>query len=103
MLRASEFERIAAHAGLIDRSDRVRLDITGPDRAKFLHSLTTNEVKRLPSGRGCEAFITSLQGKTLAYVIVLATDDRLLVRADPDGLEQALPHLRKYGVFDDVS
>jgi tRNA-modifying protein YgfZ len=89
--------------GLIDRSDRVRVEVSGPDRAKFLHNLTTNEVNRLPVGRGCEAFVTSLQGKTIGYVILLATDDRIVVRADPGGLELALPHFRKYGVFDDVT
>src|SRR5436309_10778558 len=103
MLRASEFERMAAHAGLIDRSDRVRLDISGPDRAKFLHNLMTNEVKRLAAGRGCEAFVTSPQGKTMAYVILHAAEDRILVRCDPGGMERALPHFRKYGVFDDVA
>ena len=90
-------------AGLIDRSDRVRVEVTGPDRAKFLHNLTTNEVKRLAAGRGCEAFVTSLQGKTIGYVILLAAEDRILVRSDPGGMELALPHLRKYGVFDDVA
>ena len=103
MLQASEFERMAVHVGLVDRSDRVRLEITGPDRAKFLHNLTTNEVKRLAVGRGCEAFVTSPQGKTIGYVIILAAEDRIIVRADPGGMELALPHFRKYGVFDDVA
>jgi folate-binding protein YgfZ len=89
--------------GLIDRSDRARVEVTGPDRAKFLHNLTTNEVKRLAAGRGCEAFVTSPQGKTIGYVILLAAEDRILVRSDPGGLELALAHLRKYGVFDDVT
>ena len=89
--------------GFLDRSDRVRLAVTGPDRAKFLHNLTTNDVKRLAIGRGCEAFITSPQGKTLGYVSLLACDDRILVRTDPGGLSQALAHLQKYGVFDDVA
>jgi folate-binding protein YgfZ len=103
MLTARDFEAIAAHLGFIDRSNRTRLDVTGPDRAKFLHNLTTNDVKRLATGRGCEAFVTSPQGKTLGYVIVLASDDGILVRTDPGGLELVLPHLRKYGVFDDVT
>ncbi|MEJ7639441.1 MAG: glycine cleavage T C-terminal barrel domain-containing protein [Singulisphaera sp.] len=89
--------------GLLDRSDCVRLDVAGPDRAKFLHNLTTNDVKRLASGRGCEAFVTSPQGKTLGYVSLLAGDDLILVRTNPGGLELALPHLQKYGVFDDVA
>ncbi|MGP0064935.1 MAG: YgfZ/GcvT domain-containing protein [Isosphaeraceae bacterium] len=89
--------------GLVDRSDRVRIELKGPDRAKFLHNLTTNEVKRLPAGKGCEAFVTSTQGKTIGYVIIHAVDDRILVRTDPAGMELALPHFRKYGIFDDVT
>jgi tRNA-modifying protein YgfZ len=89
--------------GLADRSDRIRIEISGPDRAKFLHNLTTNEVKRLAVGRGCEAFVTSTQGKTIGYVTILAAEDRLLVRTDPGGMELALPHFRKYGIFDDVA
>ncbi len=89
--------------GFIDRSDRVRLEIHGSDRVKFLHNLTTNDVKRLPIGTGCEAFVTSPQGKTLGYVTLLACEDRILLRSDPGALEQFLPHLQKYGVFDDVT
>jgi folate-binding protein YgfZ len=103
MSDTNAFPPIEVNLGLADRSDRVRIDVSGPDRAKFLHNLTTNEVKRLAVGKGCEAFVTSLQGKTVAYVIILAAEDRILLRADPAGVSIALPHLRKYGVFDDVS
>src|SRR5438552_1002586 len=89
--------------GLADRSERVRIEVSGPDRAKFLHNLTTNDVKRLAAGCGCEAFVTSPQGKTMAYVIILAAEDRIWVRSDPGGMELALPHLHKYGVLDDVT
>ncbi len=98
-----ELEAITASAGLADRSLRARLEVSGPDRAKFLHNLTTNEVKRLPAGRGCEAFVTSPQGKTIGYVVLHAGETSIWVRTDPGGLELVLPHLRKYGVFDDVT
>ena len=103
MMTTCEFEAITTHAGLVDRSDRIRLEISGPDRAKFLHNLTTNDIKRLAVGRGCEAFVTSPQGKTIGYLIVLAADGKLIARADPGGDVLALPHFRKYGVFDDVA
>ncbi len=103
MSDAQVFHSIAGRAGLFDRSDRCRLAISGPDRAKFLHNLVTNEVKRLPVGRGCEAFVTSPQGKTIAFVIVLATEDSILLGTDPGGTDALLPHLAKYGVFDDVA
>ncbi len=103
MITASDFEAITTHAGLVDRSDRVRLEISGPDRAKFLHNLTTNDIKRLAIGRGCEAFVTSPQGKTIGYLILLTADNTIIARADPGGDALALPHFRKYGVFDAVS
>ena len=103
MLTSTDFQKMATHAGLFDRSDRCRLEIRGPDRAKFLHNLTTNEIKRLPAGKGCESFVTNLRGKTVGYVIVLAETDRLLVRADRGSLRAMLPHFEKYGVFDEVT
>ena len=100
---ASTFHQIAEHAGLFDRSLGARLAISGPDRAKFLHNLLTNEVKRLPVGKGCEAFVTSTQGKTLAFVTVLAGADDILLRTDAARTAGLIPHLTKYGVFDDVA
>jgi folate-binding protein YgfZ len=99
---AGDFQAVGAHVGVVDRTSRVRIEVTGPDRAKLLHDLTTNEVKHLPAGRGCEAFVTSTQGRTLAYTILLAADDRILVRSDPGGADLALPHFKKYGVFADA-
>src|SRR5262249_48351368 len=103
MLSSSDFERIRTHAGLADRSDRARLEVAGPDRARFLHNLTTNEVKHLPAGRGCEAFITSPQGKIIGYVALHVADDRILLGMDPGSAAPVLAHLQKYGVFDDVA
>ena len=85
-----------------DRSDRVRVWVTGPDRARFLNNLCTNDIKRLKPGQGCEAFVTSPQGKTLAWITVAEEGEHLLIRADPGGLDSALPHFAKYSVFDDV-
>jgi folate-binding protein YgfZ len=86
----------------IDRSGRMRLSVSGPDRAKFLHNLTTNEVKKLPVLQGREAFVTSPQGKTLGLVTIHALETRLIVRADAAAADLIIPHLRKYGLFDDV-
>lgn len=90
-------------AVIADRSANARLAIEGPDRAKFLHNLTTNEVKRLAEGRACEAFVTSPQGKTLAFVTLIIEPTRILLRTDPAALEGLKPHLQKYGLFDDVT
>jgi folate-binding protein YgfZ len=103
MPNLSGYRAVTDAVAWCDRSLRVRLEVAGPDGAKFLQNLTTNEVKRLPAGRGCEAFVTSLQGKTLAHVKLLVCADSILVCTDPGGLVLALPHFQKYGVFDDVA
>lgn len=87
---------------LVDRSDRLRLRMTGPDRAKCLHNLTTNDVKRLAEGHGCEAFVTTPQGKTLALITVINRPHDLLLGADHAARDGLLAHLAKYAVFDDV-
>jgi tRNA-modifying protein YgfZ len=102
MLNITGYRAAREGAAWSDRSGRVRLEVAGPDRAKFLHNLTTNDVKRLPVNRGCEAFVTSPQGKALAYVKILACADSILVCTDPGGLVLALPHFQKYGLFDDI-
>lgn len=102
MLTSTAYRAIDEGVACADRSDRVRLDVGGPDRARFLHNLTTNEVKRLETGRGCECFVTSLQGRTIGYATLLACPESILLRTDPGGLVLALPHFQKYGVFDDI-
>src|SRR5258708_9148027 len=97
------YQALKTRPGFLDRSDRVRIAIRGADRAKFLHNLATNDVKRLAVGSGHEAFVTSPQGKTLGYVTLIAADDRIVLLTDAGGLSAVLPHFQKYGVFDDVA
>ena len=54
MLNLTSYHASQDGVAWADRSERMRLEVGGRDRAKFLHNLTTNEVKRLPPGRGCE-------------------------------------------------
>lgn len=99
---ASEYRAACTSAGVVDRSHRARLSVAGPDRAKFLHNLTTNEVKRLAVSHGCEAFVTSLQGKTLGLATIHVLEDRLILRTDAAAVDLVAPHLEKYSLFDDV-
>lgn len=87
---------------LADRSMRSRFRVEGKDRATFLHNLTTNEVKARAVGSGCEAFVTSPQGKTLGYILLHILDDSILVRSDPGGMRLVIPHFEKYALFDEV-
>src|SRR5580693_4687039 len=60
-------------AGLVDRSNRGVLRITGPDRLGWLHSLTTQHLERLGPGGAAEALILSPQGHIEHHLTL--TDD----------------------------
>ncbi|WP_169980610.1 CAF17-like 4Fe-4S cluster assembly/insertion protein YgfZ [Tautonia rosea] len=87
---------------MADWPGRARVRVVGPDRAKFLHNLTTNDINRKTSGSGCEAFVTSPQGKTLGFITLVILDEEILLRTEAEGLPPILPHLRKYGVLEEV-
>lgn len=85
------------------RAGRLRLRFSGPDRAKTLHNLTTADIKRLQPGHAGEAFVTSPQGKTLAFATIVNLDDSLLLLADEAAGPLLIPHLQKYGGLDDTT
>jgi tRNA-modifying protein YgfZ len=65
--------------GLVDRSSRGVVRITGPDRLSWLHSLTTQHVERLTPGQTAEALVLSPQGH-IEHQLTL-TDDGTAVWA----------------------
>ena len=53
--RCASSGRLAEHAGLVDRSNRDIIAITGPERIGWLHNLTTQHLLALQPGRGHRA------------------------------------------------
>ncbi len=60
--------------GLVDRSNRGVIRITGPDRLSWLHSLSTQALEKLEPGGTAEALILSPNGHVEHHLIL--TDDR---------------------------
>ena len=87
---------------LFDVSDRTQIRITGSDRARFLHNFTSNDIKQLKPGHGCETFITNIKGKVVAHVFVFCTDEALWLDGSPGQEPVLLSHLGKYILIDDV-
>jgi tRNA-modifying protein YgfZ len=88
--------------GLAELAGRTILVMTGSDRAAFLHAFCTNDVKRLTAGSGCEAFITSPQGKTLGHVLIFCEHDRLILDTSPGQATSLIAHFEKYIITEDV-
>ena len=69
---AVEYAGLTTAAGLIDYSILSHIEVAGEDRLAFLHSLLSNDIKRLAPGQGCQAALLSPNAKLIATLIVLA-------------------------------
>src|SRR5689334_23206729 len=71
----AEYDAALKSAGLYDARDRVAIDVTGKDRATWLHNLVTNAVKTLQPGEGRYAFATNMKGRILFDLNILVRED----------------------------
>jgi len=92
---AVEYSAVRQNVGLIDRSDADVLEVTGRDRATFLHAMVSNDIKGLTAGRGAGAALLDVHGKVQALMTAWALEDRILLVL-PAGLavkaSEALDH-----------
>jgi folate-binding protein YgfZ len=87
---------VRSGVGIFDRSDHGVLEVTGKDRAKFLHAMLSNDVASLAPGEGCAATLLDVHGKVQVLLRVLVLDDRILVVTPPDHAEPTSDALDKY-------
>jgi aminomethyltransferase len=99
----SGYDALRTAAAWLDLSARGRIYVTGEDRARLLHALTTNHVEQLTPGMGCYAFFLNAQGHILADVNLLCLEDRFLLDTEPETRDLVLRHLDKYIIADDVT
>jgi len=78
-----EQRAIEESAGMVDRSNRGVLRITGPDRLSWLHSLTTQQLEGLPAGAGAEALILSPTGHVEHHLTLTDDGTAVWVHAEP--------------------
>jgi tRNA-modifying protein YgfZ len=88
--------------GLLDRSERGRLALTGGDRRTFLNGQVTNDVEALEPGQGCYAAFLTPKGKMLGDLRILATEDELLLDTERVALQALFGTLRRTSIGHDV-
>lgn len=97
MIVPAEQERLAREgAGLFELTDWSILELTGPDRAAYLHSFCTQDIQNLPAGEVREAFVTNVKGRILGHILAVNTGERLLLIAVPQAGPAMLRHLSLY-------
>ena len=86
----------------LELSARGRIVARGRDRARLLHNITSNEVKKMTPGSSCYAFLLSPQGRILADLSLLCREDDFLIDTDPGLRQKVQQHILKYRVADQV-
>ncbi len=90
-------------AAWFDVSARGRIRVTGEDRARLLHAMSTNDVQGLTPGQGCYAFFLNAQGRILCDANVFCFEDHLLLDTEPETRKKLFEHLDRYIIADDVT
>jgi tRNA-modifying protein YgfZ len=97
------YDALRKHAAVIDLSGRARLRLTGEDRKRLLHAMTTNHIQDMQPGQTLYAFFLNAQGRILADAHVFCAEEYLLLDLEPENREKICQHLDKYIIADDVT
>src|SRR5580704_1402677 len=99
----SGYDALRTAAAWLDLTARGRIYVTGEDRARLLHAITTNHVLQLTPGTGCYTFFLNAQGHILADANLLCLADRILLDTEPETRARVFSHVDKYIIADDVA
>jgi folate-binding protein YgfZ len=97
------YEALRNRAAWLDLSSRGKIKLTGEDRARLLHAMTTNHIQQLTPGSGCYAFFLNDKGRVLADANVLCRPDYFLLDVEPETREPLYQHLDRFIIADDVT
>jgi tRNA-modifying protein YgfZ len=79
-----------------NRSDRGKLELTGPQRAWFLHQILTQSFEDIEPGDARDTALITAHGRMVAYMEALATDDALRLHFEPELIETLPDALQRY-------
>jgi tRNA-modifying protein YgfZ len=99
---SSGYQALRHAAAWLDLGARGRLVARGRDRVRFLHNVSSNDVKKMTPGAGSYAFLLSPQGRIQADLCLFCFDDRFLIDTEPELREKARQQILRYKVADQV-
>jgi folate-binding protein YgfZ len=94
----SDYRVISETCGLIDRSERGKLALSGADAKGFLQGQVTNDVERLTEGAGCYAAFLTPKGKMLGDLRILDSGDELLLDTERSALQELFNMIRRFSI-----
>ena len=96
MSEMNEYSALHNSALFFDRSDRVRMRISGPKAAELVTGMVTNDVSGLAPGEGQYAAALTPKGKIVADLRIFALDEGLLVDTNAAAAPGWKEMVRKY-------
>ena len=99
---AFEFRAVREAAGLVDRSHRTRLELTGSDRTSFLQRLVSNDLESLGEGDGIHAALLQPKGRLMANLVILHRGESYLLDVPAAVGEAVFKKLDMYTLSSDV-
>ena len=99
----AQYRVVREAAGVLERSDRRSLLVSGPEAADYLQGQLTNDVEVLAPGEGCYAALLDRKGHMQGDMRVLRTEEGLRIDTEAVAGDAVLRHLSMYKVGREVA
>jgi tRNA-modifying protein YgfZ len=100
----AEYRQLREECGLLDRSARGKLIVSGGEAAEYLQGQLTNDVEALAPGEGQYAALLDRKGHMQADMRVLRLSaEEIWIDTEPEALAAAKRHLEMYKIGRDVA
>ena len=81
---------------VVDRSERGKLRLTGPQRAWYLHQITTQTFEDISPGESRDAAMLTVHGRMIGFFEAVATDDAIFLHFERELVPELADAIRKY-------
>ncbi len=92
--KTAEYEAVRKSVGILDLSCRGKLRLGGKEHLKFLQGMLTNDVMKLPEGKGMYAAILTVKGRIVSDMNVYREEESVFLDLEP-GLNRKVGDLLK--------
>ena len=99
----AEYRAARECAALMDTNFRSVFALSGPDRVRYLHAVTSGNIRDLPPGQSALGLLLNAQGHMLAELLTLVLEDRLLVLGHAFVRKRTFETLDKFIIMDDAT
>ena len=98
-----EQRALIRRAGVVDRSHRGVVRVSGPERLSWLHLLLTQQVADLTDGAGTEALVLDAQGRVEHHAVLAHVDDTVWFDVEPGRAAKLAEYLDRMRFWSQVT